>query len=71
MRHSECHFINVPTPVRYIFEFFQKTLTDKMRQRIKVSLQILNLIISLFLRNLINKLNLKKEEFKFSSLQNF
>ncbi|XKL63812.1 hypothetical protein PGB90_006176 [Kerria lacca] len=36
MRHSECHFINVPTPVRYIFEFFQKTLTDKMRQRIKL-----------------------------------
>ncbi|XP_065226019.1 clavesin-2 isoform X2 [Planococcus citri] len=33
MRHKEFHFINVPTPLKYIYEFFQSTFSEKIRSR--------------------------------------
>ncbi|XP_026676733.1 alpha-tocopherol transfer protein-like [Diaphorina citri] len=35
-RHKDVHFINVPTPIRYVYDFFLSRLSPKMRDRITI-----------------------------------
>lgn len=36
LRHKELHFINVPSALRYIYEFFQSIFSEKIRSRFMI-----------------------------------
>lgn len=36
LRHKDVHFINVPSPIRYVYDFFLSRLSPKMRNRITI-----------------------------------
>lgn len=36
LRHKDVHFINVPAPFRYVYDFFLSRLSPKMRNRITI-----------------------------------
>ena len=44
MRHKEVHLINVPTPLRYMYDVISAILTEKMRSRFKVKTVFFNLL---------------------------
>lgn len=45
MRHKSTHFINVPTYANKVFDFFTALLNDKLKNRVMVLYDEINLIV--------------------------
>lgn len=37
MRHKEVHFLNLPTPLKYVYDFARNRFSQKIRSRFLVS----------------------------------
>ena len=37
MRHKEVHFLNLPTPLKYVYDFCRSRFSQKIRSRFMVS----------------------------------
>lgn len=44
MRHKSIHWLNVPAPIKFAYDFFQTRLSSKINERMKVS-AFINIII--------------------------